>query len=313
MPPSLDKKKPSSPDYPSLVRQFLEASGDKVISKLPAGLYVVATPIGHLGDITLRGLITLASADLVACEDTRVSGGLLAKYGLKKPLLAYHDHNTAQAGAKILDTLLHGHAVALISDAGLPLISDPGYPLVRDCRKAGLTVTVIPGANAALTALAGSGLPTDEFHFYGFLPPKSSARRNRLTALSHLSGTLVFYEAPQRLAASLNDMAMTLGATRAAVVARELTKLFEETKSGSLAELSTFYQQHIPKGEMVIMIGPPDPAEPQEISNLDQLLVDALREQSLRDAALYVSHQTGIKKSLVYARALELSQKPDQD
>ena len=309
---SSETQKTSSPDYPLLAQKLLETfraepSGDAASSKLPCGLYIVATPIGHLGDITLRGLVTLASVDTIACEDTRVSGGLLAKYGIKKPLIAYHDHNTAQAGARVLEHIAAGRSVALVSDAGMPLISDPGYPLVRACCEAGYGVTVIPGANAAITALAGSGLPTDRFTFAGFLPPKSAARRTALTALRDVPGTIVVYETSPRLATSLADAAAVFGATRQVVVARELTKFFEETRRGSLGELAEFYAAHEVKGEIVILFAPAEKAAEFAAHDLDALLTTTLRDHTLRDAVAVVSDITGMKKSVIYARALQIT------
>ncbi len=273
------------------------------------GLYVVATPIGHLGDVTLRALMTLANVERIACEDTRVSGGMLSKYGIKKPLIAYHDHNADHAGGSILRAIQDGQAVALISDAGMPLISDPGFGLVNACLKAGYPVTVIPGANAALTALAGSGLPTDRFHFCGFLPPKSVARRKALTSMLEIPGTLIFYEAPQRLAETLADMASVFGDDRAAAVARELTKLFEEQRRGTLGELAEHYATHDVKGEIVILVAPRTDSAEASTADIDALLAEALRTQTLRDAVAAVSDLTGVKKNEVYARALKLAEK----
>jgi len=305
-PKKAERKKNTSLDYPLLVRNLLEASGDAAICKLPAGLYVVATPIGHLGDITLRALTTLLNADVVACEDSRVSGGMLAKYGLKKTLLPYHDHNTEEAGAKILSLISEGNAVALISDAGMPLISDPGYRLVRDCRSRSILVTVIPGANAAVTALAGAGLPTDSFHFAGFLSPKKSARQKEITSFKTVPGTLTFYEAPPRLADTLADLAEIFGGDREAVIARELTKLFEEMRHGTLAELHAHYAASDVKGEIVILVGPSKESEDAEI-DIDTLIVEALQTQSLRDAVAIVTEMSGAKKTDVYARALKIT------
>jgi 16S rRNA (cytidine1402-2'-O)-methyltransferase len=308
--PKHSKTKPTfSPDYPSLARSFLEASGDSVRSKLPAGLYIIATPIGHLGDITLRALVTLSNVDLVACEDTRVSGGLLSKYGIKKQLIPYHDHNTESAGASILQTIAAGQAVALVSDAGMPLISDPGYDLVNACRAEGYDVTVIPGASAVINALAGSGLPTDQFHFAGFLPAKMVARQKALAAFKDVPGTLVFYEAPQRLSETLQDMEKILGAERPAVIARELTKLFEENRSAKLSKLAQHYAINEVKGEIVILVGPDTETTSTETFDLDALLIAALRTESLRDAVAAVTDMTGVKKSEVYARALQLTKK----
>jgi len=309
--PKLERKKKSSLDYPLLAQKLIEASGVSVSSKplepLPAGLYIVATPIGHRGDITMRALITLAQADMIACEDTRTSGSLLSGYGIPhKKLLSYHDHNEDGRKLEIMRHIESGLAIALISDAGMPLIADPGYRLVHACREQGLSVTVIPGANAALTAMAGSGLPTDHFYFAGFLPNKTTARQKTLVAVAQIPATLVFYEAPQRLAASLRDMAAVFGATRHAVVSRELTKLFEETRRGTLTELADYYGANEVKGEIVILVAPADVNDTPAF-DLDTLLREHMQKLSLRDAVATVCDITGLKKSDVYARALQLS------
>jgi 16S rRNA (cytidine1402-2'-O)-methyltransferase len=303
--------KEKSLDYPLLAREFLKASGEDAISKLPVALYIVATPIGHLGDITLRALITLANVDHIACEDTRTSGGMLEKYGIQKPLLSYHDHNAAAAGKKILDLLENGESVALISDAGMPLISDPGFQLVKNCHAQNRPVTVIPGANAALTALAGSGMPTDQFHFVGFLPPKTSSRQKSIAALVAIPGTLILYEAPQRLADCLADLAKILGNNRPVAIARELTKLYEETVPGTLGELAEKYTGKDIKGEIVILIAPATEHTQTTATDIEAMLKDALKTQTLRDAVNTVSIVTSTKKNEVYALALQLSgQKP---
>jgi 16S rRNA (cytidine1402-2'-O)-methyltransferase len=307
------KKKNPSLDYPLLAQKLLEASGEDAASKsltggsLKAGLYVVATPIGHRGDITLRALTTLAQADVIACEDTRVSGALLNGYGIRKTLIPYHDHNADEKRPEILRRLQAGEAVALISDAGMPLIADPGYKLVRECRAEGYDVTVIPGANAALTGLAGSGLPTGPFYFAGFLPPKSKARRDAAGELAKLPATLVFYEAPQRLAETLKDFAAIMGVKREAAIARELTKLFEETRRGTLGELADYYAVNDVKGEIVIIVGPPNEHDAKPAHDLNGILEDCLARMSLRDAVDAATAMTGLKKSEVYTRALLLS------
>ncbi len=273
---------------------------------------MVATPIGNLGDITLRALAVLAQAEAVACEDTRVSGALLSRYGLRKELVACHDHNEGEVAAKILARIEGGAAVALVSDAGLPLISDPGFRLVRACREAGVAVTVLPGACAAVTALAGAGLATDAFFFAGFLPAKSAARCRELERLRDVPGTLIFYEAPQRIAAMLGDSARTLGENRPAAVARELTKLFEETLRGSLGELARTYEDGAVelRGEFVILVGAASKdAAPESAVDLEALLSQALQSHSLRDAVDAVSAATGSRRSEVYQRALRLSGK----
>ncbi len=296
-----------------MARQIVEASRDGDASKLLPGLYVVATPIGNLGDISLRALTTLEKVDRIACEDTRHSGNLLNQFGIKKPLLSYHDHNADKVRPRIFAHIASGEAVALISDAGMPLIADPGFKLVRDCREAGHAVTVVPGANAALTALAGAGLPMEQFCFAGFLPAKSVARQKVIEALEKNETTLVFYEAPQRLAETLVDLEKILGGSRQAVVARELTKLFEETNKGTLAELAGHFRNHPAKGEIVIIVARPEKqAAAGNAAGLDEILKEVLRTQSLRDAVATASDMTGIRKGEVYARALWLRGKPNK-
>ena len=309
MPPK--KENASSPDYPQLGRLLVQASGNKGACKPSPGLYLIATPIGHLGDITLRALAILAQADVIACEDTRNSGVLLNAFGIKKPTFSYHDHNEDARRAEVLQRLARGEVVALISDAGMPAIADPGFKLVRDCRDAGFNVTVVPGANAAVTAMAGSGLPTDQFHFAGFLPPKSAARKKDLLAFKPSAATLVFYEAPQRLAASLADMAEILGKDRPAAVARELTKFYEEMRRGTLGELAAHYASHEAKGEIVILIGKAAKEE-TSITDIDALLTERLRHLTVRDAVAEVAEMTGIPKKEIYARALALSSPPEE-
>jgi len=300
-------------NFPLLARGVVEASRDAATSKLPKGLYVVATPIGNLGDISLRALWVLSQIDRVACEDTRVSGALLAHYGIKKPLLPYHDHNADKARPQIMQKLQDGESVALVSDAGMPLVADPGFKLVRACREAGYPVTVIPGANAALAALAGSGLPVDPFYFAGFPPPKSAARRKWIAAFANVPSSLLIYEAPQRVAATLADLEAVLGAARPAAIARELTKLFEETIRSTLGELAAHFNVNEARGEFVLIVGPPTKAPPvAEMASLDDLLRTHLRVHSLRDAVAVVSAETGIKKAEVYARALWLKGKSSQ-
>lgn len=283
-----------------------ESTGRQLPSKPAPGLYAVATPIGNLRDVTLRALDVLAAADLVLCEDTRVTGRLLQAYGIEAELQPYHEHNAARVRPKVVDRLRRGAVVALVSDAGTPLVSDPGYKLVRECVENGVSVTPVPGASALLAALAAAGLPTDRFLFAGFLPAKAGARRKALGELAAVPATLVFYEAPSRLAAALADMAATLG-ERTAAVARELTKLHEETVRGSLEDLARRYAEAAPpKGELVVVVGPPARAAPgaQEV---DAALADALATMSVRDAAAAVSEATGIPRKQAYARALALS------
>ena len=274
--------------------------------RLAPGLYIVSTPIGNARDITLRALDVLDRADLVACEDTRVTTRLLAIHGLGAPLTAYHDHNARKVRPGLLKQLADGAAIALVSDAGTPLVSDPGYKLVAEAAAAGIAVFSVPGAAAPIAALTVAGLPTDRALFAGFLPPRRPARLKALAALAEAPATLVFFEAPRRLAAALDDMAEALG-DRPAAVARELTKRFEETRRGTLAGLAAHYRaEGPPKGEVVVVVGPPEKraVTPEAI---DDLLRDALASQSVRDAAAAVAAATGAPRRTVYARALELA------
>ncbi len=274
---------------------------------LAPGLYVVATPIGNLGDVTLRALAFLAGADGILAEDTRVSRNLLAHYRIETPLSPYHEHNAAQVRPRALSSMAEGQALALISDAGTPLISDPGYKLVAGALAAGLDVWAAPGPSAALAALCVAGLPTDRFFFAGFLPPKSAARRERINALAGVPGTLVFYEAPSRAAATLTDLALELGA-RPAAVARELTKLHEEVRRGALDALAAEYAvKGTPKGEIVIVVGPPGARTTLSSDALDSDIVAALRTLSVKDAAAAVAARHGLPRRQVYARALALA------
>lgn len=260
-----------------------------------------------MGDISSRAVTTLRAADVVACEDTRVTGKLLSLLGVSAPLTAYHEHNAERAGPALLERLRRGEVVALVSDAGMPLVSDPGYRLVRGCIDEGLGVTVVPGPSAALTALALSGLPPDRFLFAGFLPAKASARRKELEALKAVPATLILFESPHRLAEALADMVAVLGA-RPAAVARELTKLFEEVRRGSLADLATHYAEAGgPRGEVVVVIGPPGEAPPPAEEDVDERLRRALAAASLRDAVDRVAAETGLPRRQVYARAVALS------
>jgi len=278
------------------------------------GLYLIAVPIGNLRDITLRALDVLAAADVVACEDTRVTGRLLAAYGLNKTLLRYDEHHAARLRPGILARLAAGQVVALVPDAGLPLISDPGFKLVRAARGAGHAVSCIPGPSAVLAALTVSGLPTDRFLFAGFPPAKAKARRAFFAALAEVPASLVLFESTRRLAASLSDLLAEAG-DRDAAVCRELTKLYEEVRSGRLSELAALYAAAAPpKGEITLVIGPPVTAH-EETSDaaLDAALQAALQTGSLRDAVAAVAAETGRKKRSVYERALALADRePDE-
>ena len=275
--------------------------------KLEPGLYLVATPIGNLEDLTRRAGRVLATADLLVCEDRRVTGRLLQHLGLHRPLGLYHEHNAAAARPELLARLRDGASVALVSDAGTPAISDPGYKLVRDAVAQGSTVFPVPGPSAVLAALVASGLPTDRFLFQGFLPARSAARQRVLEELAVVPATLVMFESPQRLGEMLADAATVLG-PRAAVVARELTKLFEEHRRGSLPELAAAYAAGgPPKGEVVVVIAPPAAtAGKLDDATVDQLLREALRSDKPRVAAAAVAAATGRTANELYRRALTL-------
>jgi 16S rRNA (cytidine1402-2'-O)-methyltransferase len=277
------------------------------------GLHVVATPIGNLGDVSLRALATLATADAILAEDTRVSRKLLAHYGVTTPLVAYHEHNAAAMRPQILARLKAGAALALISDAGTPLVSDPGFKLVADAIAEGIAVFAAPGASAALAALVVAGLPTDRFFFEGFLPAREAARRRRIAELAAIPGTLVFYESPRRLAETLVDLAAVLG-PRPAAVARELTKRFEDVRRGSLAELAAAYADgEPPRGEVVVLVGPPaEGAVVEAADDFDARLRAALSRHSVKDAASVVAAETGRPRRVVYARAIELAAQEDR-
>ena len=276
--------------------------------RIAPGLHVVATPIGNLRDISLRALTTLASANAVLAEDTRVST-LLAHYGITTPLIAYHEHNAAEMRPKVLKRLQAGEALALISDAGTPLVSDPGYKLVEAVLDEGIKVTPVPGPSAVLAALVAAGLPTDRFFFEGFLPPKSAARCERLAVLAAIPSTLVFFESPRRVAAMLSDAAEILG-DRQATVARELTKMFETVKRGTLSELAAeFEASGPPKGEIVVLIGPPS-AETDVVhddADLDARIRRHLSRMSVKDATAVTVEETGLPRRQIYARAVALA------
>jgi len=284
-------------------RAFAIGGARVAVPRLAAGLHVVATPIGNLGDVTIRALSALAGADIVACEDSRVTRVLLDRYGISRPLTTYHEHNAAEQRPRILAWLAEGRSVALVSDAGTPLLSDPGYRLVVEAVEAGHPVVPVPGPSALLAALVAAGLPTDAFFFAGFLPPKSVARQKRLAELAAIPGSLVFYESPHRLGASLADMASVLG-DRPAAVARELTKVFETVRRASLATLAEAFSE-APKGEIVVVVGPPVETPP-EAEEIDALLLRLLDAGSVRSAADEAAAVTGLPRRDLYRRALEL-------
>jgi 16S rRNA (cytidine1402-2'-O)-methyltransferase len=276
--------------------------------RLATGLHLVATPIGNLRDITLRALETLAAADVIACEDSRVTRKLLDHYGITTPLTPYHEHNAAAARPKLLARIAAGEAIALVSDAGTPLISDPGFKLVRAACEAGLAVSAMPGASAALASLAVAGLPTDRFFFEGFLPPKDGQRRTRIAELDSIPATLILYESGPRVGRTLRALAEGLGARQAAVC-RELTKLHEEIRRGELPALAQIYDGGAEiRGEFTIVIAPPaaDAGQPG-VDEVDALLRRALRHASVKDAVSDVAAATGRPRREIYQRALALS------
>jgi 16S rRNA (cytidine1402-2'-O)-methyltransferase len=276
-------------------------------AKARAGLYLVATPIGNLGDITLRALETLAGADVVACEDTRITHRLMERFAIKTPLTPYHEHNAAAARPKLLARLAQGEAIALVSDAGTPLISDPGYKLVREASASGYGVFALPGPSSVLAALAVGALPTDRFFFEGFLPSKQMARRTRLAELAHIDATLVLFEAGTRVQETLKDVAAILG-QRDGAVCRELTKLHEQVNRGTLADLAAQSDTLETRGEFVLLVGPPaKDAERMSADALDELLLASLAQRSVKDAVAHAVTMSGRPKREVYARALELS------
>ena len=272
------------------------------------GLYVVATPIGNLGDMTARAIACLRDADVIACEDTRVTGGLKMHFDIPTPMTPYHDHNADRMRPELLARIAAGAAVALVSDAGTPLISDPGYKLVRACAEAGHAVFPIPGPSALLAAAVTAGIATDRFLFAGFLPSRAKARRDAAAELRGLSATLIFYESAQRLADTLADLHAVLG-PREAAVCRELTKLHEEVRRGPLSDLAAAYaQEPTPKGEVVIVIaGAPKAVAEIGAEDIDAALREAMRKLSLRDAAALVAEQLNQPRRAIYGRALELA------
>jgi 16S rRNA (cytidine1402-2'-O)-methyltransferase len=270
---------------------------------LRPGLYIVATPIGNLGDVTVRAVETLARCDAIACEDTRVTAKLLRHLGVSKPLWRYDDHAGERDRERLLEAM-QSQGVVLVSDAGTPLVSDPGYRLVREARAVGIAVTSLPGPSAPVMALTLSGLPSDRFLFAGFLPSKDKARAEVLGELGAVRSTLVFFETAPRLTKSLAAIGEVLPG-RELAVARELTKLYEECRSGNAAELIAHYEAHPPKGEIVLLVGPPGEQTTGEI-DVDALLRAALEVEKPSQAAGQVAKATGLDRKALYARALEL-------
>jgi 16S rRNA (cytidine1402-2'-O)-methyltransferase len=282
--------------------------------KAPPGLYLVATPIGNLGDITLRALETLAGVDIIACEDTRITRRLTERYGISAQLKPYHEHNAALARPKILERLKQGAAIALVSDAGTPLISDPGFKLVREVCAAGHKVIALPGPSSVLTALSVAALPTDRFFFEGFLPPKETARRARLAELSRIDATLVMFESGNRVQDTLRDLADIMG-TRDAAICREMTKLHEEVRRAAVTELARSADTLETRGEFVLVIGPPAAdAQVMPAHDLDDLLRASLkRGDSVKDAVAHAVELSGRPRREIYARALELAKESNKE
>jgi 16S rRNA (cytidine1402-2'-O)-methyltransferase len=274
--------------------------------RLEPGLHVVATPIGNLGDITVRALETLSSADLVACEDTRVTGRLLNHFGIDVRMMPYHEHNAEEAGRQIVAAIEGGAAIALTSDAGTPLISDPGQRLVQAARLAGLGVWPVPGPSAPIAALSASGMPSASFFFGGFLPSKEKARRDRLRSLRAIDATLIFFESPNRLAAALADIAAELGEGRQVAVCREITKLHEELVSGRAADLAKRYSAKETKGEVVLLVGPPTEGAAVDA---EALIAELLTRMSVSEAAAEAHRLTGNPRRELYARALDIARR----
>jgi 16S rRNA (cytidine1402-2'-O)-methyltransferase len=298
-----------------------EGSADRTFSlgshvltapKATPGLHLVATPIGNLGDITLRALETLAGVDIIACEDTRITRRLTERYAISALLKPYHEHNAALARPKILERLAQGASIALVSDAGTPLISDPGFKLVREACAAGFQVTALPGPSSVLTALAVAALPTDRFFFEGFLPPKQTARRARLTELARIDATLVMFDSGNRVQDTLADLAGIMG-DRDAAICREMTKLHEEIKRGPVSQLALAADTLETRGEFVLVIGPPAGTAIMAADELDELLLNSLRHDSVKDAVAHAVELSGRPRREIYARALELSKRRDTE
>ncbi|MBW6528846.1 16S rRNA (cytidine(1402)-2'-O)-methyltransferase [Sphingomonas sp. RHCKR7] len=274
------------------------------VNSLPPGLYIVATPIGNLGDLSPRAAEVLAAADVIAVEDSRVTAGLLRHIGAKRPMTPYHDHNAAEVRPRLIERMA-GEVVALVSDAGTPLISDPGYKLVREARAAGRHVVTVPGACAAVAALTLAGLPTDRFLFLGFLPPKEQARAEAIREVAAVRATLVLYESGPRLGACLAALAQLLG-EREAAVCREITKKFEEAVTGTLGELAARYAEAPPRGEIVVVVAPPAPPAAASAADADAALTEALTRLPASKAAGEVAKALGLDRRALYARALAL-------
>src|SRR6202165_4955143 len=294
-------------------RTFSVAGHTLAAPKAVPGLHLVATPIGNLGDITLRALETLAGVDIIACEDTRITRRLTERYAITAQLKPYHEHNAALARPKILERLAEGASIALVSDAGTPLISDPGFKLVREVCAAGFPMIALPGPSSVLTALSVAALPTDRFFFEGFLPPKATARRARLTELSRIDATLVMFESGNRVQDTLSDLAGIMG-TRDAAICREMTKLHEDIRRAPVAELARSADTLETRGEFVLVIGPPSAgAQTMAKDELDDLLRSSLKRDSVKDAVAHAVELSGRPRREIYARALELAKETKKE
>lgn len=300
-------KDPAEPVPVRETRNFTIAGHLLTAPKAVPGLHLVATPIGNLGDITLRALETLAGVDIIACEDTRITRRLTERYSISGLLKQYHEHNAEQARPKILEKLAQGASIALVSDAGTPLISDPGFKLVREVSAAGHAVIALPGPSSVLAALAVAALPTDRFFFEGFLPSKEMARRTRLAELARIDATLVMFDSGNRVQDTLQDMAGVMG-TRDAAICRELTKMHEEVLRGPVSELAKAAGTLETRGEFVLVIGPPSAdAQTMTAGDLDDMLRASLKHNSVKDAVAQAVEISGRNRREIYARALELS------
>ncbi len=290
----------------SETRSYFIGPAEQLAPTLPAGLHVTATPIGNLGDVTLRALATLAAADVILCEDTRITSRLLERYGIKRPMKPYHEHNAEKVRPAIIAALQSGAAYALVSDAGVPLVSDPGYRLVKSCIENDVAVTALPGASAVLTALALSGLPTDCFTFIGFLPQRQKARHDLLKQFKAVPSTLIAFESPHRIIDALADVSMALGDRRVAV-ARELTKLHEEVLRGTAEEVRHILsQRESVKGEICLVIAPPEESSEQaNDDDIENAITVALSENPASKAAALVAKTLGMPKEDIYARILK--------
>lgn len=295
-------------DEENKVREYVIGGTATRARPQEAALYIVATPIGNLGDMTLRGIEIIAGVDILACEDTRVTRVLLDRFGIARRPFAYHEHNANEAGPKLIAALLDGKSVALVSDAGTPLVSDPGYRLVGEARAAGIRVVPVPGASAVLAALTASGLPTDSFMFCGFLAPKQGQRRTRLESLKNIDTTLVFFESPNRASATLADMVHVFGGDREGALCRELTKAYETVVTSTLGELAEqFDGEDRIRGEVVLLVGPPKQQDMiTSPDDIDQLLLSLAVEMSPAKAAGEAARMTGGQKGVLYQRLMKL-------